>query len=157
MVIAKKQNQGFSLIELMIGIVLLAVLLGIGVPSFRGIVADTRLRAASTDIRLALTTARSEAVKRNRSVFLTPSTGAWGNGWIASLDPNDPDSPRFLEHVQAEGLSVTGPDVVSFNSFGRSTAAEFEIELAGMDGAAMCLNMQTDGRATAAHGECPDD
>ena len=150
-----KRNQGFTLVELMIGILLVAILLGIGVPSFRNVIADQRLRAASTDMRIALTTARSEAVKRNRSVFLSPPAGGWGDGWIASLDPNDPNSPRFLDHVQSDGLSVAGPVNIAFNSFGRSAATQFQIELDGLAGAVMCLQMQTDGRATAAKGECP--
>ena len=150
-----KRNQGFTLVELMIGLVVVAILLGIGVPSFRNIISDQRLRAASTDMRIALTTARSEAVKRNRSVFLSPPTGGWGDGWIASLDPNDPNSPRFLEHVQSDGLSVAGPASIAFNSFGRSAVTQFEIELDDFSDAVMCLQMQTDGHATAAKGVCP--
>ncbi len=63
-------QQGFSLVELMIGVVLVVVLLGIGVPSFRSFILEQRLRATSSDLRVALMTARSEAVKRNREVEL---------------------------------------------------------------------------------------
>ncbi|MBP6682699.1 MAG: GspH/FimT family pseudopilin, partial [Halioglobus sp.] len=71
---ARKFEGGFSLIELMIGVLMVAILMGIGVPSFRTMIEEQRLRAATTDLRLALNLARSEAVKRNRNVVLTPAS-----------------------------------------------------------------------------------
>ena len=91
-------SGGFTLIELMISVLLVAVLLGIGVPSFRSLIVDQRMRAVSTDLRIALNTTRSEAVKRNRSVILEPSAAGWGGGWsIANPDPND---PVILNHLR---------------------------------------------------------
>lgn len=146
-------SGGFTLIELMISVLLVAVLLGIGVPSFRTLIDNQRLRAVSSDLRIALNTTRSEAVKRNRSVVLSPSGGGWGGGWsIANPDPND---PMILNHVQAEGISITGPGSVTFTPMGRSTAAEFEIVVNAASNAELCLQMELDGRATAIKGECP--
>ncbi|MGL4565611.1 MAG: GspH/FimT family pseudopilin, partial [Halioglobus sp.] len=128
---SRKSEGGFSLIELMIGVLLVAILLGIGVPSFRSMIEDQRLRAATTDLRLALNLARSEAVKRNRTVVLNPAipgTDGWGEGWTIPnpVDPNDPD---ILNQVHASGLTITGPASVSFNAMGRSTATEFDVEI----------------------------
>lgn len=148
-----RADRGFTLIELMISLLLLAVLLGIGVPSFRTMIADQQLRAVSTDLRIALTTTRSEAVKRNRSLVLNPSADGWGAGWsIASPDPND---PLILNHLRPEGVTITGPGSVTFNPLGRSTVAEFAIAVDAVSSAAMCLQMQLDGRAVAIKGVCP--
>ncbi len=154
---AESSEGGFSLIELMIGVLLVAILLGIGVPSFRSMIEDQRLRAATTDLRLALNLARSEAVKRNRNVVLNPAspgTDGWGEGWTIPnpVDPNDPD---ILNQVHASGLTITGPASVSFNAMGRSTATEFDVEIDSNPGAAMCLQMRLDGGATALKGNCP--
>lgn len=154
---AANAEGGFSLIELMIGVLMVAILMGIGVPSFRSMIEDQRLRAATTDLRLALNLARSEAVKRNRNVVLTPAnpgTDGWGAGWTIAnpVDPNDPD---ILNQVHASGLTITGPASVSFNAMGRSTATEFDVEIDSASGAAMCLQMRLDGGATALKGNCP--
>ena len=159
-----RADRGFTLIELMISLLLLAVLLGIGVPSFRTMIADQQLRAVSTDLRIALTpvtpilrishtTTRSESLKRNRSLVLNPSADGWGAGWsIASPDPND---PLILNHLRPEGVTITGPGSVTFNPLGRSTVAEFAIAVDAVSSAAMCLQMQLDGRAVAIKGVCP--
>lgn len=146
-------SGGFTLIELMITVLVVAVLLGIGVPSFRSLIVDQRMRAVSTDLRIALNTTRSEAVKRNRSVILEPSAAGWGGGWsIPNPDPND---PMILNHVAASGITINGPGSVTFTPMGRSTAAEFEILMNTDSSAEMCLQMQLDGQATAIKGECP--
>lgn len=148
-----RSSSGFTLIELMISVLLVAVLLGIGVPSFRTLIVDQRLRAVSSDLRIALNTTRSEAVKRNRSVVLSPSDTGWGGGWsIANPDPND---PVILNHQQADGITITGPGDVTFSPMGRSTAAAFEIAVNSDSSGEMCLQMELDGRATAMKGECP--
>jgi type IV fimbrial biogenesis protein FimT len=151
---AGKSEGGFSLIELMIGVLLVAILMGIGVPSFRSMIEDQRLRAVTTDLRLALNMTRSEAVKRNRTVVLSPGADGWGGGWTIAnpVDPNDPD---ILNQIHADGLTITGPATVSFNAMGRSTATEFDIEIDSASGAAMCLQMRLDGGATALKGICP--
>ena len=64
------RQRGFTLVELMIVLVMVAALLGIGVPLFETFILDQRMRATSSDLRVALSTARSEAVKRNRLVEL---------------------------------------------------------------------------------------
>jgi type IV fimbrial biogenesis protein FimT len=151
---AIKSEGGFSLIELMIGVLLVSILMAIGVPSFRSLIEDQRLRAATTDLRLALNMTRSEAVKRNRTVVLSPGADGWGAGWTIPnpVDPNDPD---ILNQVHASGMTITGPASVSFNAMGRSTATEFAIEIDSASGAAMCLQMRLDGGATALKGMCP--
>ena len=149
----RRSSRGFTLVELMISLLLLAVLLGTGVPSFRSMMAEQRLRAISSDLRIALNTARSEAVKRNRSVVLSPSGSGWSGGWsIASPVPGD---PAILNHPEATGVAISGPGSVAFNPMGRSTAADFEIGVSAVSGAELCLQMEIDGRATATKGVCP--
>ena len=148
-------SGGFTLIELMISVLLVAVLLGIGVPSFRSLIVDQRMRAVSTDLRIALNTARSEAVKRNRSVVLSPSDTGWGGGWsIANPDPND---PAILNNLQGDGITITAAPSgdVTFSPLGRSTAIAFDIAVNSDSSGEMCLQMQADGRATAIKGACP--
>ena len=87
---------GFSLIELMVTLAVMAVLIGIAMPSFANLVRETRLTAATNDLHAALFYTRSEAIKRGRRVTIctsadgeTCSPGAgWHAGWIVFDDAN---------------------------------------------------------------------
>lgn len=149
----RRLSLGFTLIELMIVLVLMGVLLGIGVPGFQSFILDQRLRATSTDIRLALSTTRSEAVKRNRDVELKPSAGGWSDGWtIPSPVSGD---PALLNHIQSGNLVITSTVTeVLFTASGRALlAADFEIDVGYSK--VGCLRLQLDGRAIYVEGACP--
>lgn len=68
----KKHYTGFTLIELMITVAILAIVLSIGAPSFGEIVKNGRLSAAASCFNGALHAARSEAVKRSTNVTVCP-------------------------------------------------------------------------------------
>ena len=82
--------RGFTLIEAMVVLVIAAILLVIGIPSFRDASVGSRLRDLANDLNASVQVARSEAIKRNVPVTLCRSTdGAtctddddWGQGWI---------------------------------------------------------------------------
>ncbi|MGZ8155370.1 MAG: GspH/FimT family pseudopilin [Burkholderiales bacterium] len=87
--------KGFSLLELIVTVAILAIALGVAAPSLRDAVLNTRMTAQANDLMADLAVARSEAVKRNVSVFLCKSNngtrctgGNWSNGWVIVLDAN---------------------------------------------------------------------
>jgi prepilin-type N-terminal cleavage/methylation domain-containing protein len=69
--------RGFTLVELMVAIMVLAILLGLAVPSFRDASLGSRLAGYANDMVASSQLARSEAVKRNRLVVIC-ATGACG-------------------------------------------------------------------------------
>jgi type IV fimbrial biogenesis protein FimT len=71
---ARKKPRGFTLVELMITLTVLAILLSIAVPSFQNITNRNRVVAAANELVAAVQMARMEAVRRNRRVALCPST-----------------------------------------------------------------------------------
>ncbi len=150
-----RTQQGFTLVELMIGLVLVAILLGIGIPQFRNFILDQRLRATSSDLRVALTLARSEAIKRNRVVELLPDADGWGKGWtIPNPTVGDPD---ILNHVQSGETTISGPAEARFSPAGRALAAtQFEIDVGEEPiGSLGCLQSQLDGRTDYCPWKCP--
>ena len=93
----KHKQGGFTLIELMFTVIVLAVLLAIGVPSFRDFLRNSRMAAQANDLLSAVNLARSEAVKRRAPVTLCAGTVAddcdddtdFADGWFVFVDLND--------------------------------------------------------------------
>ncbi|EWS54273.1 MULTISPECIES: prepilin-type N-terminal cleavage/methylation domain-containing protein, partial [unclassified Methylibium] len=59
---------GFTLVELMVTITLLAILLALAVPSFTLWINNTRVRSTAQVLQDGLRQAQAEAVRRNRTV-----------------------------------------------------------------------------------------
>jgi len=91
-----KKNFGFTLIELMITLAIVAILLTVGVPSLKTFMQGNQLIASTNELVSALHVARSEAIKLNLRVSVCESsdganctaTGNWENGWIVFVDGN---------------------------------------------------------------------
>ena len=62
-------RRGFTLIELMVVVVLVAVVLAIGLPNFKRYIVQNRLKASTAQMVSDLQFARSEAAARNTPVY----------------------------------------------------------------------------------------
>ncbi|MCE9569429.1 MAG: GspH/FimT family pseudopilin [Rhodocyclales bacterium] len=90
-----KRQRGFSLIEMVVVVVIMGILLGLGLPSYRTYMANQRIVASAEVFMTGLQMARAEAVKLNQRVeFIltdvdptpasvdTTSTSTAGRNWI---------------------------------------------------------------------------
>lgn len=64
----KNRQSAFSLVELMISITILAVLMGVALPSFQNMLLNTQIRNAAGTVLEGIQRARAEAVKQNRYI-----------------------------------------------------------------------------------------
>lgn len=98
---APAPHRGFTLIELMISLAVMALLLTMGVPSFRNTILDNRQVSELNTLVAALNLARSEAVARNTPVTFKRTGANWKEGWQIFVD-YDGDG-----NLDSDGDSVT--------------------------------------------------
>lgn len=138
--------RGFSLIELMITIAVLAILLTIGLPSFQSSLRSNRVATASNELMASLNLARTEALRNPNGAAICASADGescsndWNAGWIVWIDEDGDGTPegdkdRVLRFVEGrDSLNVSSDDVVPANTIrfdnrGRSfQARELTIE-----------------------------
>lgn len=97
-------NNGFTLIELMVTLAIVAIVATLAVPDFRIFVQNNRLTAQNNALITAINTARSEAVKRRQTVTLCASTNGadcntnnWELGWLVFVDLNANAAPDKVD------------------------------------------------------------
>ena len=100
----KYRQGGFTLIELMFTVVVMAVLLAIGVPNFRDFLRNSRMAAQGNDLLSALNLTRSEAVKRRAPVTLCAGTTNcaavdFEDGWLVFVDTDSDGAVDVGEDV----------------------------------------------------------
>lgn len=92
-------RAGFTLIELMITIVIIAIMAALAGPSLYRMVSDNRITTATNEVIADLNTARSEAIRTGQRVVVCRSdtgtqcstTASWSSGWLVyrSLDDDE--------------------------------------------------------------------
>lgn len=88
-----RATAGFTLLEVMVAMAIMAVFLASAVPSFGSMVKNNRLEAEQMDFMSSIALARSEAAKRGVPVSLSALTpvatgNEFGNGWAVWVDSN---------------------------------------------------------------------
>jgi len=89
-------RRGFTLVELMIGLAVLAVLTTLVVPSMGSALQRQRLRAAAEHLAADLTEARFEATRRGQALHVLPRSGAnwcWTVARQPACDCDEPAAP----------------------------------------------------------------
>jgi type IV fimbrial biogenesis protein FimT len=149
---SRHHQQGFTVIELLMVIAIMAIVMTIAVPSYTTFVQNNRLTSQLNTFVTSVNLARSESVKRSVNVVMcksadqaactTNSTG-WQQGWIVFADAdsdNSLDSGETILRV-SEGfdggntlVGESGSDVrnfIAYQSNGVTTfpAAVGEVEL----------------------------
>lgn len=80
-------KRGFTLVELMVTVAVIAIVATIAVPSFNNLIRGSRLTSSANEMVSMLQTARVAAVSKRASVSVCPSSdgatcGALGRRWI---------------------------------------------------------------------------
>lgn len=116
------RSAGFTLIELMVTVAVLAILLYIALPNFAVWMQNTQIRTAGEAVLNGMQLARGEAIRRNASVELGMDVSS---GWTVRVS----GTPDVIQsRVAGEGSAVAlvtiapaGATKITFNSFGSVT------------------------------------
>ena len=134
------RQQGFTILELMAVVGIMAILLGLGGPAFVDFVREGRLAGSARDLVIDFSLARNEAAVRATRVTVCTSTNltacsndSWAKGRIVFVDGG------------AQGAVNAGDLILS-----RTPALDTSITTAGLLGAAGFLySFEPDGRVAA--------
>jgi len=159
-----KRQRGFTITELMVVVSIVAILMTIGVPSYRYITNSYRMSAEVNGLLGDLQYARAEAIRQGQPVTTCVSTNgttctggtAWAGGWIVFLDVNgntavDPGDTvlrmqrGFAGAVPDTFTASNGVTAISYNREGFATTA------AGFPNTTITLHERT---ANAAWSRC---
>lgn len=129
-------SQGFTLIELMVSIALVAVLMMVAVPSLTTFQRNAELTSFSNTLLASINAARGEAMKRGRYAMVVPADGTnWSSGWIVFVDMDRSQAyeaandvsiltrgalPSYLEIPTPTGTANESPPYLMFDASGYS-------------------------------------
>lgn len=118
--------RGFTLPELLVVLVVLALLLGLAVPGFTQLRHQQRLQSQAEVFWNSLVLARAQAIRHQQHVTLCTASGseqcdaaaAWHDGWLVFVDGNrngrrDDGELLLLRQAPSQGLHMTGNSTVN--------------------------------------------
>lgn len=107
------RQQGFSLIELLMGLTIVGIVLHLVSPAFAAVTESNYREEAARSLVSGLRSARSEAIARNQTVVVHGINGDWGQGWRMILDVSgkgyeDDSNPLLIERQSSARVPVVG-------------------------------------------------
>jgi len=115
-----RRDGGFTLIELMIAIALVAILLATAVPALDDFTNDARQTGAINDFISSIHIARNTAITTNSRVTMCASASgtncelaSWDSGWIIFGDRNSNGSVDAGETIVSASAPVEGLSILS--------------------------------------------
>ncbi len=150
----RSRSAGFNVVELMVVVFIIAILAAIAGPDMARMIRTQRIKTSAFDVLATLTLARSEAIKRNLTVTITPTGGDWAKGWVAK----DSNNNVVKEQGELGSVTVVGPASLSYASNGRlsgAVAPQFDLSTPDVSASSLrCIRVDLSGRPAAKEGAC---
>ena len=124
--VRRHANRGVTLFEILVVMGIVAMLMAIGIPSYKYVTNANRISAEINGLLGDLQYARSEAIKEGQTVSVCVSsdqatcvgatTTTWNNGWIVFSDPNGNGTVDAGDLVLRAQKPFTGTDTLNANN-----------------------------------------
>ena len=125
------KQQGFTLIDLLLALGIMAITFGVAIPSFSDLVNRNRIESESAQLKTTLQLARKTAITEHKKVTVCPTldenscTKDWSDGYMAFIDL---DEDRILdgdEKVLYQG-DIRHDDIsLRWKAFGRRSSLQW--------------------------------
>lgn len=159
------RERGFTLVELMITLAVMAILLTVGIPSFQSIFQSNRLATQANEMIGSINLARSEAIKRGANVTITPNAGGFQNGWCIHTGNACAGGAVLRQFPAMNQMTVTAGviNAIVFNGQGQKSSPAGTITLqlsptgctSGMANYSRTVSIANTGRTSVTTGNCP--
>ena len=152
------RTRGLTLIEVLTVVAVMAIVTAVAAPGMRTFGVSQKTKSMSYDLVSDLLTARSESLKRNRTVTVAPVGDSWATGWTVTA------GTTVISQRQADlgSLAFEGaPSAISFNNFGRVSSPTDPVRMtvkaaeAGSQATQRCIELDPSGYARSKLGSCP--
>ncbi len=140
--------SGFTLLELMVTIAIVAILLAVGLPSFEGIMRSNRVATSTNDLMASISLARSEATRNPNGAAICTSLdgtacgGTWNDGWMVWIDVDGDATPDAGERVVRYTQGNNRLALTSTPSAGSGTLIQFDGRGRIADNRTVTFNLQ---------------
>lgn len=121
-----RPDRGFTLIEMMVTIAVMAIIAGIAFPNLRDFVVNNRVSTQTNEFVAVLNFARSEAIKRGADVRVCAEDGKdFGRGWLVRPgDSCDDDDEVLVRHEALTDFGLKDQECAWFTFNGRGGLGE---------------------------------
>lgn len=156
-----KKESAFTLVELMVTIAILAIIATLAAPNLSQMLRNTKVNTSSGDILTFLQQSRTEAIRLGKTVTVCGSAdgssclSANKTNWSTGLLAKHSGSTTPIQKLTFESsqLSITGPETITFNTFGSTTAEhEITVTIPGANTYSVCVEVI--GRAFKSKSGC---
>lgn len=137
-------ERGFSLLEIVVTLAILAIGAALAMPMFRDVIRNTAVSNSTNDLVTALSSARSESIRRGVQVAVRSTSGGadWSTGWSVIADSDrsgtftgaDEVVSRYPAlanqyRVYAKNAGAGGDGIVVFNMNGGVTSGGYDLNV----------------------------
>lgn len=124
--------RGFSLLEIVVVLAILAIGAALAMPMFRDVIRNTAVSNSTNDLVTALSSARAESIRRGLQVAVVSAGGNadWSGGWSVIADSDRSGTFTGADEV----VSTFPPLAAQYRVYAKNAAGDDSIAVFNMNG-----------------------